>query len=99
MKWLTAVAITVSASSTLPTWIQSPHSHVVGMPQDEGAALLGELLEHATQPQFIYTHRWQPGDLVMWDNRCLLHRAVANYEMDRHRRVLHRTVIRGSVPF
>lgn len=74
-------------------------SHVEGMPEDEGRALLFELLEHATQPQFVYTHRWRPGDLVMWDNRCLLHRAVANYEMDKHARILHRSVVRGSVPY
>ena len=66
---------------------------------ETGAALLLELLEHATQPQFIYTHRWQNGDLVMWDNRCLLHRGLANYEMAPHRRALHRTVVTGTVPF
>src|SRR5271155_493671 len=65
-------------------------SHIVGMPEGEGRALLDELLEHTTKPQFVYTHRWHIGDLVMWDNRCLLHRAVANYDMGRHRRVLHR---------
>jgi alpha-ketoglutarate-dependent taurine dioxygenase len=74
-------------------------SHILGMPEAEGATLLGDLLEHTTQPQFVYAHRWREGDLVMWDNRCLLHRAVANYEMGRHRRVLHRSVVRGTVPF
>jgi taurine dioxygenase len=72
---------------------------VEGMPETEGKALLAELLEHATQPQFIYTHHWRPGDLVIWDNRALLHRALANYEMGKHRRVLHRTVVRGTVPY
>jgi alpha-ketoglutarate-dependent taurine dioxygenase len=56
-------------------------------------------LEHATHPQFVYTHHWHEGDLVMWDNRCLLHRALANYRMAEHRRVLHRTVVTGTVPF
>ena len=74
-------------------------SHILGMPEAEGRALLDELLEHTTKPQFVYTHRWRIGDLVMWDNRCLLHRAVANYEMGRYRRVLHRSVVRGTVPF
>jgi alpha-ketoglutarate-dependent taurine dioxygenase len=74
-------------------------SHIREMTEVEGAALLGELLEHATQRQFVYTHRWRKGDLVMWDNRCLLHRAVANYDMGRYRRVLHRSVVRGTVPF
>jgi alpha-ketoglutarate-dependent taurine dioxygenase len=56
-------------------------------------------LAYATQPQFVYVHRWRVGDLVMWDNRCLLHRAVANFELNRHSRVLHRVVVRGTVPF
>jgi taurine dioxygenase len=74
-------------------------SHVIGVPAAEGAALLAALLVHTTRPEFVYVHRWRPGDLVMWDNRCLLHRAVANYAVDKERRILHRTVLRGSVPF
>jgi alpha-ketoglutarate-dependent taurine dioxygenase len=72
---------------------------VEGLGAEEGRALLAELLTHATQPQFIYTHHWRQGDLIIWDNRALLHRALANYEMGKHRRVLHRTVVRGSVPY
>src|SRR6516165_6563734 len=74
-------------------------SHICGMPDAKGATLLEELLQHATQRQFVYAHRWRKGDLVMWDNRCLLHRAVANYDMGKYRRVLHRSVVRGTVPF
>lgn len=74
-------------------------SHILGMPQADGRALLDELLHHTTRPQFVYTHRWRKGDLVIWDNRCLLHRAVANYEISRYRRVLHRNVVRGTVPY
>jgi alpha-ketoglutarate-dependent taurine dioxygenase len=74
-------------------------SHILGWPVAEGRALLDELLAHATQPEFVHAHRWRLGDLVMWDNRCLLHRAVANFALDRHHRVLHRTVLRGTVPF
>ena len=74
-------------------------SHIQGMPEATGAAFLDELLEHATQRQFVYAHRWRKGDLVMWDNRCLLHRAVANYEMGKYRRVMYRSVVRGTVPF
>lgn len=80
-------------------YIGNHASHILGMPEEEGEALLLDLLEHATQPQFVYTHHWQDGDLVLWDNRCLLHRAIANYEMAKHRRVLHRTVVTGTVPF
>jgi taurine dioxygenase len=75
------------------------HAHkLLGLPEAEGAALLEELLQHATRPEFVYVHRWRAGDLVMWDNCCLLHRAVANYEMTRYRRVMHRNVVRGAVP-
>ena len=87
----------VTGAKTL--YIGNHASHVLGMPEAEGEALLLDLLEHATQPQFVYTHQWHDGDLVMWDNRCLLHRALANYEMTKHRRVLHRTVVTGTVPF
>jgi len=74
-------------------------SHILGMPEAEGAALIAELLHHTTQRQFVYAHSWSRGDLVMWDNRCLLHRAVANYQMGKDRRILHRSVVRGTVPF
>jgi taurine dioxygenase len=74
-------------------------SHVVGRGEAEGRALLARLLAHTTQPAFVYVHQWRPGDLVFWDNRCLLHRAVRNYAMDTHRRILQRTVVRGTVPF
>jgi taurine dioxygenase len=72
---------------------------IAGMDASEGAGLLEALLTHATQPRFTYAHRWRQGDLVMWDNRATLHRAVANYEMNRYRRVMHRNVVKGGVPF
>jgi alpha-ketoglutarate-dependent taurine dioxygenase len=80
-------------------YIGNHSSHILGWPLAAGRALLDELLAYATAPQFVYAHRWRVGDLVMWDNRCLLHRAVANFALDRHRRVLHRSVLRGTVPF
>jgi taurine dioxygenase len=79
-------------------YIGNHTSHIEGWPIDQGEALLAELLDFATQPQFVYRHRWRPGDMVMWDNRCLVHRAIANFDMDRHARVLNRTVVRGDVP-
>jgi alpha-ketoglutarate-dependent 2,4-dichlorophenoxyacetate dioxygenase len=74
-------------------------THILGMSEADSAALLGELLEHAAQRQFVYVHRWRVGDLVMWDNRCLLHRVVIDDAMSRYRRVMHRSVVRGTVPF
>jgi len=49
-------------------------SRIVGMSVPEARMLVNELIEHATQPHFVYRHKWQPDDLVMWDNRCTLHR-------------------------
>jgi alpha-ketoglutarate-dependent taurine dioxygenase len=71
-------------------------SHIVGMPETESRDLIARLMAHATQARFVYSHQWREGDLVLWDNRCLLHRALANYAMGSARRVLHRTVVRGS---
>jgi alpha-ketoglutarate-dependent 2,4-dichlorophenoxyacetate dioxygenase len=74
-------------------------SHILGWPEAEGRALLRGLEALATRPAFVWTHRWRVGDLVMWDNRCTLHRALPHENMDRERRVLHRTVVRGTVPY
>lgn len=62
-----------------------------GMPRDEANALLDELFTHQVKPEFIYTHRWQPDMLALWDNRCLLHRATGGYQ--GHRRLLYRITI------
>jgi alpha-ketoglutarate-dependent 2,4-dichlorophenoxyacetate dioxygenase len=67
-------------------------SHIVGMPVEEGQALLRELMEFATQPQFVYRHKWQVGDLVIWDNRCTMHRATPFSATD-HVRDMRRTTI------
>jgi alpha-ketoglutarate-dependent 2,4-dichlorophenoxyacetate dioxygenase len=73
-------------------YIASHASHIVGMPRDEGRALLEELMEFATRPQFVYRHTWRVGDLVIWDNRCTMHRATP-YERTDHARDLRRTTI------
>jgi hypothetical protein len=49
-------------------------SHVVGWPVPEGRILLYDLNLHATRPEFVYSHKWRVGDLVIWDNRCTMHR-------------------------
>lgn len=73
-------------------------SHIEGMDVEEGRALLQQLLQHATQPQFVYRHKWQVGDIVVWDNRSLLHKASDDFDMNNTARVLHRTVVQGTVP-
>ena len=73
-------------------------SHIVGWPEAEGRALIRWLENFATQPRFVYSHRWRKGDLAMWDNRCTLHRALVHENMANEPRVLHRTVVKGTVP-
>jgi alpha-ketoglutarate-dependent 2,4-dichlorophenoxyacetate dioxygenase len=70
-------------------------SHIEGLPIDEGRALLAELLAHVTQPRFRYHHEWTEGDLVVWDNRCVLHRATP-YDSTRYKRLLQRTTVSGD---
>ena len=82
----------------LALYLGNHASHVVGMDLEQGRALLRSLLAHATQSQFVYTHAWRSGDLMLWDNRCLVHRALPHENMGQHRRVLHRTVVKGTVP-
>jgi alpha-ketoglutarate-dependent taurine dioxygenase len=73
-------------------------SHIEGMDEAEGRALITRLQAHATSAPFMYVHRWQAGDLVLWDNRCLLHRATMGFDAKKHRRVLQRAVVRGTAP-
>lgn len=68
-----------------------------GLEYEESRALLDFLCQHVTRPDFIYRHRWQAGDLVMWDNRAALHFAVADYDMDQPRH-MHRTSVAGDRP-
>ena len=70
-------------------------SHIVGWPLAEGRAFLAELLAHVTQPQFCYRHEWREADLVIWDNRCVLHRATP-FDSQRHRRFMQRTTVSGA---
>ncbi|MCT9073553.1 TauD/TfdA dioxygenase family protein [Cupriavidus gilardii] len=72
-------------------------TRIVGLPDDESRALLDALFAHSVKPEFVYRHRWQPHDLVFWDNRSLLHLA-AGCPADQ-RRVMYRTTIEGDIPF
>jgi taurine dioxygenase len=73
-------------------------SRIVGMPGEEGRLLLEEIWAHCTRPEFVYRHRWQPGDVVMWDNIPTQHIAICDYALPQ-RRLLHRTTLKGSRPF
>ena len=70
-------------------YLASHASHVLGMAVPEGRMLLLDLIEHATQPPFVYRHAWRVGDLVIWDNRCTMHRGRP-YDDTRHVRDLRR---------
>ena len=70
---------------------------IVGMPEAEALALLVDLLDHPTRSRYQYRHQWRPGDLVMWDNRSLLHKANGDYDMNQLR-YLYRIMLKGDVP-
>jgi alpha-ketoglutarate-dependent 2,4-dichlorophenoxyacetate dioxygenase len=73
-------------------YLASHCSEIVGMPVDDGRALLRELMEFATQPQFQHRHKWRAGDIVIWDNRCTMHRGVP-FDDTAHRRDMRRTTV------
>jgi alpha-ketoglutarate-dependent 2,4-dichlorophenoxyacetate dioxygenase len=70
-------------------------SHVIGWPREEGRDFIAWLNDFATRPQFCYSHPWAPGDLVIWDNRSVLHRATA-YDTQNHQRLMQRTTVGGD---
>ena len=70
---------------------------IVGWQQKDSRPLLDNLLEEATRAQSVYRHQWQAGDLVIWDNRCILHRGCG-YDADKYRRYMRQTRVRGQGP-
>lgn len=70
---------------------------IVGLPEEEGARLLAELCSHIVKPEFRYEHAWRAGDLLMWDNVAVQHKANFDYDLPL-RRLMYRTTVRGSVP-
>jgi len=78
-------------------WVNAVYSIAIdAMDSTDGKQLLDELLEHSTQPEFVYRLKWQPNMLTIWDNRCLQHVATGGY--DGHQRLMHRTTIAGDAP-
>jgi len=78
-------------------YIGSHAWYVEGMAYDESRRLLDDLLAHTTRPERVYQHRWRQWDLVMWDNRCVLHRGRP-WDAAVHRRVMRRTTVAGEGP-
>ena len=71
---------------------------IEGLPTNESRALIDELTAHITKPAFTYTHKWRPGDVVLWDNRCTQHCAIP-YDDSKEDRHMLRTTLEGDVPF
>jgi alpha-ketoglutarate-dependent 2,4-dichlorophenoxyacetate dioxygenase len=80
---------TLPGSGRRALYLASHASRIIDWPVPEGRLLLRDLIEHATQREFVYRHAWRVGDLVIWDNRCTMHRATP-FEDTRHRRELRR---------
>ncbi len=76
-------------------WIGGPLEGMEQGPDGEGAKLLYALMSHYTQPELVYAHEWEAGDLIIYDNRCTIHSATW-FDADKHERVMWRTTIRGN---
>jgi taurine dioxygenase len=70
---------------------------IEGIEAEEADALIAALADHIVKPEFVYRHQWRPGDLLMWDNCTVQHRAIQDYDMPQ-RRLMHRTTMGGEVP-
>ena len=70
---------------------------ISGLDDAEGRALLAELIAFATQPRFVFAHRWRVGDVLIWDNLCTMHRATP-FDDQRYRRDMRRTTVRERDP-
>lgn len=102
MPGATQPLVRVHARTGRKSLVLASHaSHIIGMPVEEGRALLKELTDFAIQPQFVYVHRWSQGEIVIWDNRCTMHRG-SHFDDKRYRRDMRRTTVqvpqRATVP-
>ena len=83
---------TIPQNGRKSLFLASHAGRIFGMPDEEGRKLIDELIAHTTQRQFVYTHRWRPHELVMWDNRCTMHRGT-DYDDLRYVRDMRRVTI------
>ena len=84
-------------SGRMSLYLASHAGAIRGMPQVEAEALLEQLIEHATQRQFVYSHRWRVNDLVIWDDRCTMHRGMA-FDDQRYGRDMRRATVSDIAP-
>ncbi len=87
-----AMVRTIPENGRKSLYLASHAGRILGMPEQEGRALIDQLIAHATQRQFVYTHRWRVHDLVMWDNRCTMHRGTRFDDLRWKRDVQRATV-------
>jgi len=83
---------TIPQTGRKSLYVASHAGRIYGMSDEDGRKLIDEMIEHVIQRQFVYTHRWRPNELVMWDNRCTMHRGT-EYDDLRHVRDLSRVTI------
>lgn len=86
------IARTIPENGRKTLYLASHAGRILGMPEDEGRKLIDHLLAHASQRRFVYTHRWRAHDLVMWDDRCTMHRGT-DFDDLRWRRDMHRATV------
>lgn len=86
-----------AGSGRMGLYLASHAGRILGMGDEEGKALLQQLIDHATQRQFVYSHRWRVHDLVIWDNRCTMHRGKP-YEDLRWPRDMQRATVSDIAP-
>jgi alpha-ketoglutarate-dependent 2,4-dichlorophenoxyacetate dioxygenase len=84
-------------SGRMSLYLASHAGAISGMSRQEAEALLKELIDHATQRQFVYTHRWRVNDLVMWDDRCTMHRGL-DFDDQRYKRDMRRATVSDVAP-
>lgn len=87
------------ADGRLALWVSTGTvKEIVGMSNPEGLELIDELVEFMTQEQFTYRHKWQVGDLLVWDNRCTLHTGTL-FDDTKYIRTMHRMWVKGDKPY
>jgi alpha-ketoglutarate-dependent 2,4-dichlorophenoxyacetate dioxygenase len=84
-------------SGRMSLYLASHAGAISGMSKADAEALLKELIEHATQRQFVYSHRWRVNDLVMWDDRCTMHRGI-DFDDQRYKRDMRRATVSDVAP-
>jgi alpha-ketoglutarate-dependent 2,4-dichlorophenoxyacetate dioxygenase len=87
----------IPESSRKALYIGHHMTHIVGWPRAEGEAFIEEINAFAAEPRFVYAHKWREGDLVLWDNRCTIHKATS-FDLFKYKRDMRRTTINEYGP-